>query len=795
MHKNVLYNCRVIFLNKKILLIRPKIDLCNSGNYRELRWFKGWAKKRVVEDYYLPRMITKITGQRTVSFGDGVISTLDTCIGSEICEELWTSDSPHVHMSLDGVEIFTNASGSHHELRKAYQKVDLIKSAMEKCGGIYMFSNLRGCDGERVYYDGGSMICLNGKIAVQGEQFSLNNVEVYTAVLDLEDIRTFRGEFSSRSMQATTAQAYPRIQVDFSLSLDDDIAIPCFQPIEWQYHTVPEEIALGPACWLWDYLRRSGQGGFFLPLSGGIDSSSTACLVSSMCHLVCDAISNGNTDVLSDVRRIVSDKTYTPRDPKDLACKLFTTCYMGTVNSSEETKENAKRLAADIGSYHLSINIDPAVSASVGIFTTATGKTPKFKVHGGSVRENLALQNIQARTRMVLSYQFAQLSLWSRGLSGGLLVLGSANVDESLRGYLTKYDCSSADINPIGGISKTDLKKFILYAKEKYNLPSLDKIIQAPPTAELEPLTAGKIAQTDEADMGMTYDQLSVFGRLRKMSKCGPYSMFCKLIHQWRDVYSPRQVAEKVKHFFRTYSINRHKMTTLTPSYHAESYSPDDNRFDLRQFLYNAKWPWQFRSIDEQVKTLEEKDKGNSLHGNTGSSKRKDADYSGMFGGPKKEQKARRAFFTDKAPDETDAGVLVAMETETSSRNFSICTDASIVSVKYEDAGCVVMTPTSVRDEIEILKHDRQGSTRSEPGFKGRKRCASVIGEDSGMTETLKALASVKKRRSSISGLKRSLSTSATSSRVSGSGGAWWKPWTWKTPTKGSKGHITPTYV
>jgi len=27
-------------------------------------------------------------------------------------------------------------------------------------------------------------------------------------------------------------------------------------------------------------------------------------------------------------------------------------------------------------------------------------------------------------------------------------------------------------------------------------------------------------------------------------------------------------------------------MTTLTPSYHAEQYSPDDNRFDLRPFLY-----------------------------------------------------------------------------------------------------------------------------------------------------------------------------------------------------------------
>jgi NAD+ synthase (glutamine-hydrolysing) len=51
---------------------------------------------------------------------------------------------------------------------------------------------------------------------------------------------------------------------------------------------------------------------------------------------------------------------------------------------------------------------------------------------------------------MVLSYLFAQLLPWSRGLPGSLLVLGSANVDETIRGYFTKYDCSSADINPIG---------------------------------------------------------------------------------------------------------------------------------------------------------------------------------------------------------------------------------------------------------------------------------------------------------------------------------------------------------
>lgn len=59
-----------------------------------------------------------------------------------------------------------------------------------------------------------------------------------------------------------------------------------------------EEIALGPACWLWDYLRRSKQGGFFLPLSGGIDSSSTACIVYSMCCLVYMAIQQKSEKIL-----------------------------------------------------------------------------------------------------------------------------------------------------------------------------------------------------------------------------------------------------------------------------------------------------------------------------------------------------------------------------------------------------------------------------------------------------------------------------------------------------------------
>jgi NAD+ synthase (glutamine-hydrolysing) len=252
------------------------------------------------------------------------------------------------------------------------------------------------------------------------------------------------------------------------------------------------------------------------------------------------------------------------------------------------------------------------IATILALFNKVTGKTPRYKVHGGEYAENQALQNIQARFRMVFSYMLAQLLPWVRRGSanaGFLIVLGSANVDEGLRGYLTKYDCSSADVNPIGGISKTDLKAFLKWGAQPdgLGLPSLKGILEQPPTAELEPITPTH-TQTDEEDMGCTYAELSWFGRLRKVELMGPVSMFHRLVEAWPH-YSAAQVADKVKFLFRQYSANRHKMTTITPSYHCESYSPDDNRYDLRQFLYRTSWAYQFDRIDKELLRLQERPK------------------------------------------------------------------------------------------------------------------------------------------------------------------------------------------
>lgn len=89
-----------------------------------------------------------------------------------------------------------------------------------------------------------------------------------------------------------------------------------------------------------------------------------------------------------------------------------------------------------------------------------TSFVPNFRIYGGSNASNLALQNIQARLRMAIAYLFAQMLPTVRKRLGGgsLLVLGSANVDELLIGYLTRYDCSSADINPIAEYQRRTLE-------------------------------------------------------------------------------------------------------------------------------------------------------------------------------------------------------------------------------------------------------------------------------------------------------------------------------------------------
>lgn len=150
-----------------------------------------------------------------------------------------------------------------------------------------------------------------------------------------------------------------------------------------------------------------------------------------MAKLVLKSIESGQKTTLDDLRRVTGIKDFSPKKPEEILWVLLTTCYMGTVNSSDETRSRAKRLAEKLGSFHYDTSIDEAVSASLSIVKSTLNFTPKYMIEGGTHAENLALQNIQARNRMVTQYTFAQLVTTARGLpraGSALLVLSSGNV-------------------------------------------------------------------------------------------------------------------------------------------------------------------------------------------------------------------------------------------------------------------------------------------------------------------------------------------------------------------------------
>lgn len=150
---------RVLCTYKKVLFIRPKMALANDGLYREARHFTAWSKPLQTETYYLEEVVEKVTGQRSVLIGDAILSTRDTAIGCETCEELFTPRNPSTYMSLNGCEVILNSSASHHELRKLKTRLDLIANSTRKTGGCYVYANATGIDGEaRMMFDGSSMV-------------------------------------------------------------------------------------------------------------------------------------------------------------------------------------------------------------------------------------------------------------------------------------------------------------------------------------------------------------------------------------------------------------------------------------------------------------------------------------------------------------------------------------------------------------------------------------------------------------------------------------------------------------
>ena len=145
-----------------------------------------------------------------------------------------------------------------------------------------------------MYYDGCAMIVINGRIVAQAPQFDVQDVNVIAATVDLEDVRSYRASHPAFGIQAAKVAAEEGgggsngiICEDFQLTFDplNPASVNKSRPkitdesMALKVATPEEECCMGPACWLWDYLRRSGGSGFFLPLSGEFSLPMCMCVI------------------------------------------------------------------------------------------------------------------------------------------------------------------------------------------------------------------------------------------------------------------------------------------------------------------------------------------------------------------------------------------------------------------------------------------------------------------------------------------------------------------------------------
>ena len=144
----------------------------NDGAYRGIRFFTAWHNQPDMVDYVLPPKITELTGQRTCHFGTAMLKSEDGfLIASEVGEEMWSLKPLSKMLFQQGAHICLNSSGSILMTQQLDERLELVRKNTERVGGIYVYGNAKGCDGQRQVFDGTPVIAMNGNIYAHGQTF------------------------------------------------------------------------------------------------------------------------------------------------------------------------------------------------------------------------------------------------------------------------------------------------------------------------------------------------------------------------------------------------------------------------------------------------------------------------------------------------------------------------------------------------------------------------------------------------------------------------------------------------
>lgn len=191
---NNLFNCAFVITDGEVIGVVPKINLPNTAEFYEKRWFtSGRATMERTGEGLRPRIPTIELWDGPVPFGpDLLFMTRDYCFGVELCEDLWSPLPPSTQLAIQGAEIIFNLSSSNCVLGKHAYRREMIKqqSARVHSGYVYTSSGV-GESSTDLVFSGSTYIAENGEMLAEGERF-LHRSSMVISEIDIERLRTDR---------------------------------------------------------------------------------------------------------------------------------------------------------------------------------------------------------------------------------------------------------------------------------------------------------------------------------------------------------------------------------------------------------------------------------------------------------------------------------------------------------------------------------------------------------------------------------------------------------------------------
>ena len=181
---NQLFNAAVVFHKGIIIGVVPKINLPNSNEFYEKRWFSGALDSQSTS--------VILAGNNVALTHQILFRTSNYTFGIEICEDLWTPVPPSSGLTTQGAEIIFNLSASNELVGKHRYRKQLIEQQSARCLCGYVYASAgHGESTTDLVFSGNAMIAENGKLLAESERFSFES-QLIISEIDVERLQAER---------------------------------------------------------------------------------------------------------------------------------------------------------------------------------------------------------------------------------------------------------------------------------------------------------------------------------------------------------------------------------------------------------------------------------------------------------------------------------------------------------------------------------------------------------------------------------------------------------------------------